>query len=62
MIYKYKCQNCKFDTKQFLRTNVSSIVLKCLRCGRGVTAYAVRDSTAKIVENDDVMGVVREQL
>lgn len=57
-IYRYE-HDCGLNHDQFLRQDVSSIILDCERCGRQVTARQVMDSTATIKENNEVAGVLR---
>lgn len=57
-VYRYK-HTCGYEHDQFLREDKDSIVLNCLRCGRGVTARQVRDKHTVINENNEVHGVFR---
>lgn len=58
--YRY-LHDCGFENTQFLKEDKESVVLKCLRCGRGVTARQVRDKTAVVNENNEVKGVFQRE-
>lgn len=58
--YRYE-HDCGFEHTQFLKIDKESVVLKCDRCGRGVTARQVRDKKAMVVENNEVRGVFRHE-
>lgn len=58
--YRYE-HECGFNHTQFLNEDKESVVLKCQRCGRGVTARQVRDKTAVVNENNEVKGVFRRE-
>lgn len=59
-VYRYS-HTCGFSHDQFLKADKDTIVLKCLRCGGGVTARQVRDNTARFAENNDVTGILRDE-
>lgn len=56
--YRYK-HDCGFENTQFLKADKESIVMNCLRCGRGVSARQVRDKTIEVKEKNEVRGVFR---
>lgn len=56
--YRYE-HNCGFQNTQFLKVDKESVVLQCLRCGRGVSARQVRDKTVVVKENNETRGVFR---
>lgn len=58
--YRYK-HDCGYEHTQFLKADKESVVLKCLRCGKGVTARQVRDKAATVHEKNDVRGVFRHE-
>lgn len=57
-VYRYE-HDCGFTHDQFLNQDKDRVLLKCLRCGRGVFARQVRDKSAVIKEKDGVSGVLR---
>ena len=57
-VYRYNC-SCGYNHDQFLKQDVQTKVMVCLRCGRGITARQVRDNTAVIAENNEVHGVLK---
>lgn len=59
-VYRYKCV-CGYEHDQFLKADKASIILKCLRCGRGITARQVRDKSARFAENNEVIGILRDE-
>lgn len=58
--YRYE-HDCGFNHTQFLNEDKQSVVLKCDRCGRGVTARQVRDKAVAVNERDEVKGVFRRE-
>lgn len=56
-LYRYE-HDCGYSHEQFLQADKESVVMPCLRCGRGVTARQVRDKSAIIKEKDEVKGVL----
>jgi hypothetical protein len=56
--YRYE-HDCGYNHTQSLSTDKDSVVLNCLRCGRGVSARQVRDKTIMVKENNEVKGVFR---
>ena len=59
-VYRYK-HDCGFEHDQFLQSDKDSVIMKCLRCGRNVTARQVRDKTAFFATKDEVTGVLRHE-
>lgn len=59
-VFRYQCQ-CGYSHDQFLKTDKSSIVLPCLRCGRGITAHQVRDQSITYAKKNDIVGVLRNE-
>lgn len=59
-VYRYKC-SCGYEHDQFLRSDRDSIILKCERCSNNISARQVRDNSAKLVEKDEVVGVLRHE-
>jgi len=57
-IYRYK-HDCGYSHDFFLKTDQQSIVVKCERCKRGVTARQVRDKSVTVAENNETRGVLR---
>jgi len=55
-VYRYKC-TCGLEFDQFLRADKDSIILKCKRCGKGVSARQVRDRTAEFKSKNEVTGL-----
>ena len=58
-VYKYNHDCGIKDFMQYLNQDKESIVLKCAKCGRGVSAKQVRDKSAHIAQKDGVRGVMR---
>ncbi len=56
-IYLYECR-CGYEGKQYLGTDKEDLVLKCLRCGKGIVAKQIRDNRINIKEKDGVRGVL----
>jgi hypothetical protein len=56
--YRYE-HDCGLEHTQFLKVDKESVVLTCLRCGRGVTARQVRDKAASVHVKNEVRGVFR---
>jgi len=59
-IYRYS-HDCGYSHDQFLKQDKDSVILKCQRCSRDVTARQVRDKTAIFKEKDDVIGIMRHE-
>jgi len=54
--YRYRC-SCGFEHTQMLREDKFTLVLTCLRCGRGISARRVDDKNAEVKENNGVAGI-----
>lgn len=59
-VYRYE-HTCGFSHDQFLKVDKSSVTLECERCHFKVVARQVRDNTIKTVENNDVVGLLRNE-
>lgn len=59
-VYRYE-HDCGYKHDQFLNEDKDSIILKCERCGRDVSARQVRDKTVKTAENNEVTGILRHE-
>lgn len=59
-VYRFK-HDCGYEGDQFLKQDKDTVVLKCPRCNRGVTARQVRDKTTVVKENNEVKGVFRHE-
>lgn len=59
-VFRYKCE-CGLSHDQFLRADKDSVILKCERCRRDVSAHQVRDNLVKFAENNEVVGVLRHE-
>jgi predicted nucleic acid-binding Zn ribbon protein len=60
MIYRYEC-TCGYKHSQFLKVDKDSILLKCERCGKMISARQVRDKTVTFAENNEVVGILRHE-
>lgn len=52
---------CGYTNEVFLRGDKDTIVLKCSRCSRQVTAHQVRDRTVEFKGNNEVTGVFQHE-
>ena len=59
-VFRYK-HECGYVHSQFLQSEKDSIILKCERCGRDVSARQVRDNTVKFATNNEVTGILRHE-
>lgn len=59
-VYKY-AHDCGYEHEQFLKQDKQTVLLKCLRCGRDVTARQIRDNSVKFAEKDHVVGVIHNE-
>lgn len=59
-VYRFK-HDCGYEHDQFLKADKESVVLKCPRCGRQVSARQVRDKTSTFASNNEVTGVLQHE-
>ena len=57
-IYKYEC-TCGYKHEQFLKADKDTVLLKCERCGKMISARQIRDKTVTFAENNEVVGILR---
>ena len=57
-IYKYEC-TCGYKREQFLKADKDTVLLKCERCGKMISARQIRDKTVTFAENNEVVGILR---
>lgn len=60
-IYKYKCDNCKYNGELFLNIDFEYTNLRCASCGARNTAKQLRNKKYKFQEKDGVTGVLERE-
>lgn len=59
-VYRAK-HTCGYTNEVYLRKDVDTLVMDCLRCGRGVTAHQVRDKSVEFKGKNEVVGVFQHE-